>query len=236
MTVDQVIERASIDGGQLRYLPPLNQSGTSLDSFRFQIQDTGGQANNGVDTDPIQRTMTISVTPVLDPPVIATAETVRDTLSGPITLQPNSLDGNGVTHFRIVRVVGGALFLDGALTSPLKAGDWITLEQGTTGVRFLPDLGRSDAGELEIASATSPSDTTGTSATAQVTITPGPGSTTSLSLSQSTIYRNVAGAWIGELKGRNSQNAEQTFSWQVLDDRFRMEDQQLFLKLNEHCG
>jgi hypothetical protein len=54
----------------LRFVPGanLNDGNTARPSFTFQVQDNGGTANGGVDTDSTPNTITISVTPVNDPP------------------------------------------------------------------------------------------------------------------------------------------------------------------------
>ena len=45
-----------------------NTSGSGYATFSFQVQDDGGTANGGVDTDPTARTITIDVTSVNDAP------------------------------------------------------------------------------------------------------------------------------------------------------------------------
>ena len=52
---------ADITAGKLKYTPATNGSGTAYTSFTFQVQDNGGTANGGVDTDLTARKMTISV-------------------------------------------------------------------------------------------------------------------------------------------------------------------------------
>lgn len=60
---------ADITGGKLKYTPAGNGNGAAYSSFSFQVRDNGGTANGGVDTDPISRKMTFSVTSVNDAPV-----------------------------------------------------------------------------------------------------------------------------------------------------------------------
>ena len=52
---------ADITAGKLKYTPKTNGTGTAYASFTFQVQDNGGTANGGVDTDPTPKKMTISV-------------------------------------------------------------------------------------------------------------------------------------------------------------------------------
>ncbi|MCX7671544.1 MAG: Ig-like domain-containing protein, partial [Anaerolineae bacterium] len=63
------ISVASVLGGQLRFTPAPNANGAALARFPFQVQDNGGRANGGQDTDPVPKSMTINVTPVNDAPV-----------------------------------------------------------------------------------------------------------------------------------------------------------------------
>ncbi len=50
----------------LTYAPPADACGTDYDSFTFAVQDDGGTANGGSDTDPSPNTMTITVTCIDD--------------------------------------------------------------------------------------------------------------------------------------------------------------------------
>ncbi|MDB5578284.1 MAG: uncharacterized protein JWR80_3460 [Bradyrhizobium sp.] len=66
------ISAADIDAGHLVFLPTENGSGDGYASFTFQVRDTGGTANGGVDTDASPNTITIDVTAVNDaPPAVA---------------------------------------------------------------------------------------------------------------------------------------------------------------------
>jgi len=58
----QYISLASINGGLLRFTPAQNASGAGYASFTFQVEDSGGVANGGVDLDPTPKTMTVTVT------------------------------------------------------------------------------------------------------------------------------------------------------------------------------
>ena len=60
--------------GLLKFTPAANANGAGYASFTFQVQDDGGTANGGQDTDPTARTMTVNVTPVKDVFVTAQAD------------------------------------------------------------------------------------------------------------------------------------------------------------------
>ncbi len=73
VTVGQSIAVADIPN--LVFTPAANANGTPDASFTFQVQDNGGIANGGVDTDPSANTITFNVTPVNDAPsLVATGE------------------------------------------------------------------------------------------------------------------------------------------------------------------
>jgi hypothetical protein len=73
VSAGQFVSVGDIIAGYLAYTPPTNTSGSGIDSFTFQVQNEGGTAYGGVDTDPTPRTMTINVVPT---PAVAS-------LSGP---------------------------------------------------------------------------------------------------------------------------------------------------------
>ena len=81
VTTGQFVPVADINGGLLKFTPVANANGMTYASFTFQVQDDGGTANSGVDTDPTARTMTINVTSVNDAPVGTsnTVTTLEDT-------------------------------------------------------------------------------------------------------------------------------------------------------------
>ena len=61
-----VVSKTAIAAGNLTFVPGTNGTGPAYDSFTFKVQDDGGTANGGQDTDPTARVMTISVTSVND--------------------------------------------------------------------------------------------------------------------------------------------------------------------------
>jgi len=67
-TVTATRSIAAADLGQLTFTPAANGNGSPYASFTFQVQDDGGTAHGGIDTDPTPNTITLNVTPVNDPP------------------------------------------------------------------------------------------------------------------------------------------------------------------------
>jgi hypothetical protein len=63
------IAAADIAAGKLQFTPATNVNGAGYAAFTFQVQDDGGTANGGTDTDSTAHTMNIDVTAVNDAPV-----------------------------------------------------------------------------------------------------------------------------------------------------------------------
>ena len=68
VTAGQLISRTDLDAGKLVFTPVPQANGAGYASFTFQVQDDGGTASGGIDTDPTPRTLTIDVTAVNDAP------------------------------------------------------------------------------------------------------------------------------------------------------------------------
>src|SRR5215210_1978937 len=75
------ISLANITGGNLKFAPAANASGSPYTSFTFQVRDDGGTANGGVDLDASANTITIDVTAVNSAPAGTnkTVTTLEDT-------------------------------------------------------------------------------------------------------------------------------------------------------------
>ena len=69
ITGPTVVTVAQLDSGLLRFTPVANANGTGYANFTFQVTDSGGTANGGVDTDPTPNTVTFNVTALNDGPV-----------------------------------------------------------------------------------------------------------------------------------------------------------------------
>ncbi len=70
VSIGQSVPVSAISAGNLRFTPAANASGSPYASFTFQVQDNGGTANGGVDLDPTPNALTVTVSPVNDPPTI----------------------------------------------------------------------------------------------------------------------------------------------------------------------
>ncbi len=115
-------------------------------------------------------TSTITVTPVGDTPTVNDITVLEDAQSNVITMAPNANDGAEVTHFEITNITGGLLFqADG--TTPINDGDFITLAQGTAGVKFTPTANSNTAGTFDVAASEDGATTAAQSSTATSTVT-----------------------------------------------------------------
>src|SRR5205085_2017807 len=81
VTAGQVVSVADINSGLLVFTPVANANGTGYASFTFQVQDSGGTSNGGVDLDQSANTLTVNVTSVNDAPAGTnnTVTTLEDT-------------------------------------------------------------------------------------------------------------------------------------------------------------
>ncbi len=64
----QEITVADVEAGRLVYTPVADANGAPATSFSFQLRDSGGTANGGVELDPTPNTLTIHINPVNDLP------------------------------------------------------------------------------------------------------------------------------------------------------------------------
>ncbi|MHC5541767.1 Ig-like domain-containing protein, partial [Singulisphaera rosea] len=106
-----VIPVADIAAGKLVYSPPANANGNLYAKFSFQVRDNGGTANGGVDTDPVARSMYVTITSVNDAPVgTAKAVTILEDHSYTFTVadfgfsDPNDNPANAFASIKITNV------------------------------------------------------------------------------------------------------------------------------------
>ncbi|MBF0434167.1 MAG: cadherin domain-containing protein [Magnetococcales bacterium] len=87
----------------------------------------------------------VTVNPVADRPTVTPATTNEDvqTTSG-LVIGRNSVDGAEVTHFKIANITNGTLFKTDGKTM-IAEGDFITVDEGATGLRFTPKLNQNSA-------------------------------------------------------------------------------------------
>lgn len=151
--------------GRVLFRPAANEFGSNYAAF-------GYVANDG-ELDSSPSTATVSVTPVADTPSVTDAITREDeqTSSG-LDISRNIADGAEVTHFKITAITSGTLFQNDGLT-PIANGSFITVAQGTAGLRFTPDANSTATGSFDVQASTSASDAGigGGTATARIIVT-----------------------------------------------------------------
>ncbi|MDB5863905.1 MAG: hypothetical protein JWO70_1711 [Betaproteobacteria bacterium] len=157
----QFVSVAGISAGGLVFTPAANANGAGYSSFTFQVRDSGGTANGGVDLDPVARTMTINVTAVNDAPVLAGANNLtainEDPAANPGTLvsaliagRVSDADAAAASGIAVVgadnahgawqySINGGSSWTSFGTPSP-GSGRLLAADANTY-VRFVPDAG-----------------------------------------------------------------------------------------------
>ncbi|MEC7028326.1 MAG: Ig-like domain-containing protein, partial [Pseudomonadota bacterium] len=136
VTAGQAIAAADITSGLLVFTPAANANGAGYDTFTFQVQDDGGTANGGVDTDQTPNTMTIDVTPVNDAP---------DGADNTITMLENNVYTFASGDFGFTDAVEGDGFLS-VIISTLPADG--TLELSGVAVTLGQEIAAGQIGNL----------------------------------------------------------------------------------------
>jgi len=98
---------------------------------------------------------------------VAQAPVITEAGGSTIFISRNPLDGPEVTHFGVTEVLGGSLYLASSLAA-VKATDFITVDQGEAGLRFIGDGG---ARSITAVSAVNPSPDGAGSATTTLVLT-----------------------------------------------------------------
>jgi hypothetical protein len=141
------------------FTPQAHFFGTA--SFRYTVSDDG--RTNGVSDDRLsQATVTFSIYPKADVPSITGTVTAEDTMSMyGLVISRNPVDGGEASHFKITGITGGALYQNDG-TTLIDNGQFITVSEGASGLKFRPDYDRnSTAGDLfgfDVQAAIGPSD------------------------------------------------------------------------------
>lgn len=144
VTAGAHIPVADINAGKLKLTPAANKNGTPYTSFTFQVQDNGGTANGGVDTDAVARKLTVNVTPVNDAPV-GTPHTMSMTRNSTYTFKVSDFgmtDPNDSPANSLLAVYLATIPTKDALTNngvAVKAGQRVTAADIAGGkLKFTP--------------------------------------------------------------------------------------------------
>lgn len=145
VTVGEHIPLADLLTGKLKFTPVTDEYGLTYASFTFQVQDTGGTANGGVDTDPAPRKMTIDVQFVNHAPV-GTAKTVTTSENTPYVFKvadfgftdPNDNPPNSLLAVKITTLPTAGTLTDNGVA--VSAGNSIPVADIATGkLKFTPN-------------------------------------------------------------------------------------------------
>ncbi|MBF0187511.1 MAG: cadherin domain-containing protein [Magnetococcales bacterium] len=156
------------DQGQagLKFTPSSNSS--SSGSFKVRSSQNGTSVAAQSD----YATVTITVTSVADTPTVASVTTTEDTQSGLITITKNTSDGSEVTQYEISNIINGSVYKSDGTTA-VTTGTFVTVAEGTAGLKFTPDA-NSTTGSFDVKAVvdSTDSDTFSSAATSTITITP----------------------------------------------------------------
>ena len=152
VVANQFVSSLDIAAGQLVFTPGANASGAGYASFTFQVQDTGGTANGGVDLDTVARSMALDVSAVNDAPVgtsaiVTTSEDTAYTFTAADFgfTDPGDASANLLASVRIATLPGaGTLTLNG---SAVVANQFVSsLDIAAGQLVFTPSANASGAG------------------------------------------------------------------------------------------
>lgn len=130
------VAASDITNGLLTYTPAANLSGNGIASFTFRVQDDGGTALGGSDTDASANTLTVNITSVSSTPVnsVPGAQNTNEDTNKVFS----SANGNQIT---ITDVDAGALVNQ----VTLSVGHGSLTLNGTSGLTFVTGDGTADA-------------------------------------------------------------------------------------------
>ena len=126
---------SGISDNQLVFTPVPNANGAAYARFGFQVQDNGGVANGGRDTDPTPKTMTINVAAVNDPPS-GTSKTIQVNTGATRTIVAGDFgfsDANDIPNQNVLNAVlvnslpaqGTLTIVGGPNAGPVTAGTFV---------------------------------------------------------------------------------------------------------------
>ena len=119
-------------------------------------------------------TPTIAVNLVLNQPTVTNATTTDNTqTTSGLVITPNAADTAFVTNFQITNITGGTLYLNDGVTQ-VTNGEFITVAQGATGLKFTPAANSLTSGSFTVQESTSATTAGlgGPTATATITVNP----------------------------------------------------------------
>ena len=127
VTINQFISSGDFVFGRLGFQPAANQSGSPYATFTFQVRDSGGTLDGGVDTDQTPNIFTFNVTPVNDAPAIGALDTNNVAFTeGDLPVRLDAGINATVTDIDSANFDGGSL----SLTFNIQPGDAVGFDPG----------------------------------------------------------------------------------------------------------
>ena len=136
VTAGQMISAADINAGLLVFAPAADGNGTGYSSFTFQVQDSGGTANGGVDLDASANTITFDVSGVNDAPTANVPPAQVTPTNVPLVF--SSGNGNLIS-------IGDLDSASSAVQVQLSVGDGVLTLSGVSGLTFVSGANGSGA-------------------------------------------------------------------------------------------
>ena len=133
----------------LKFTPVTN----SLTSGSFTVQESTNATTAGLGGPTV--TPTIAINLVLNQPSVTNATTTDNTqTTSGLVITPNAADMAFVTNLQITNITGGTLYLNDGATQ-VTNGEFITVAQGATGLKFTPVANSLTSGSFTVQESTS---------------------------------------------------------------------------------
>lgn len=150
----------------LKFSPTAN----SITDGTFDIQAGTDGIGGGLGE---KATATITITPIADTPTVTDTTTTEDTqTTSGLVVERNAVDGEEVTHFKIIDITGGKLYRNDG-TTEVSNDELIRSVSGVLSLKFTPTANSSVDGSFKVHGATGSSGggLSADSATATITVT-----------------------------------------------------------------
>ncbi|MFJ7738293.1 immunoglobulin-like domain-containing protein [Lysinibacillus sp. NPDC097287] len=120
----------------IEFIPALNYQGKVV--IHYRIQDNG--TTNGVnDFKDAIASATFNIVGNMNKPTVTPATTDEDTQStSGLVISPTNTGSTATNHYKISNIKNGKLYLNDG-TSPITDGSFITVAQGSAGLKFTPN-------------------------------------------------------------------------------------------------
>ncbi|MEP3825084.1 DUF4347 domain-containing protein, partial [Marinobacter sp.] len=127
----------------------------SIDNVQVEYTELGGGSSPFSST---TASASVVVNAMADTPSVTNTSTTEDTQStSGLVITPNPADGSEVTHYKVTGITDGTLYKNDGVTQIIN-GDFITVAEGSAGLKFTPTADFNGSGTFTIQASTSNSD------------------------------------------------------------------------------